>query len=158
MMRDALTTAEVKLTSAEGRVADLTTLVRRLEEEAEQEKSSHEEIGVSLSQTEAQLSDANKALVDTESQRDSLALQVSHLQQDLETAKAELSDAEARYTTLQNQQLATMTTSAQNRALKDQIELLQNAKAQLEKAAAEREAGEAEKVSLVPIFTLKPKN
>ena len=112
VMRDALTTAEVKLASTETRMADLTSLVHRLEEDVQQERASREELGESLANAEDRLSQVNKTLEDTESQRASLALQVSHLEQDLDTAKAELLDAEARYSTLQAQQLASMSDNA----------------------------------------------
>lgn len=124
-MRDALTTCEVKLASAEGRVTDLSSLVRRLEEEAGQEKAAREEQGAGFTQMATRLADVTKALEDAESQRASLALQVSHLQQDLDTSKAELLDSETRYSTLQAQQLAGLSSSAQNRALKEQIEELE---------------------------------
>ena len=56
-----------------------------------------------------------------ESARDSLALQVTHLQQDLEKTQAELHHAESRYSELQTKQLSTMSSTGVVRTLREQI-------------------------------------
>ena len=56
-----------------------------------------------------------------ESARDSLALQVTHLEQDLEKTQAELHHAESRYSELQTKQLSTMSSTGVVRTLREQI-------------------------------------
>lgn len=78
-----------------------------------------------LDGAEAQLADLRKTLGDVESERGSLGLQVANLENDLEATKQELGEAEARYSTLQAQQLATMSTSQVSKALRDQLRELE---------------------------------
>ncbi|GJE89619.1 hypothetical protein PsYK624_057230 [Phanerochaete sordida] len=124
-MRDTLTTTEVKLANSERKMGDLTSLVGRLEQDLQQERADHEEAGAALSRAEAQISGLSKSLDDSESLRNSLALQVTHLQQDLHNAKTELQETEERYHVLQQQQLATMSANEATKALRRQIEELE---------------------------------
>ncbi|THG98540.1 hypothetical protein EW026_g3655 [Hermanssonia centrifuga] len=121
VMRDALTTAEVKLSSSESKMSDLTTLVSRLQEEVLEERAAHEETRVALSQAESQVADLTKSLDESESNRASLSLSITHLEQDLQTVKDDLASAEGRYTTL----LSSTSSSAVTRALRDQIDELE---------------------------------
>lgn len=124
-MRDSLTTTEVKLANSEAKMADLTTLIARLEQDLQQERTDHEETGAALARAESQISDLSKSLDESESQHSSLALEATHLRQDLESAKNELEESEGRYRVLQQQQLATMSANEATKALRRQIEELE---------------------------------
>lgn len=124
-MRDCLATAEFKLSTSETRIADLTALVSSLKEELEQSGQTQAEMLDSAAYTGAQLSDLTKQIGEVECERNSLALQITHLQQDLQSAKAELAETEARYSTLQAQQLATMSSSQATWVLRQQIDELE---------------------------------
>jgi chromosome segregation ATPase len=78
-----------------------------------------------LQQVEAQLASVTKVLEETESQRDSLNLQLTNLQSDLTAAQRDLTDAQTRYSTLQSRQLATMSSNEATKALRSQIEELE---------------------------------
>ncbi|KAI0345245.1 hypothetical protein BDW22DRAFT_1014178 [Trametopsis cervina] len=121
-MRDNLASTEYRLANLESRNIDLTALVTRYQEELEQGGQHRAEISGALARSEAQLADAVKQLEDVESQRSSLALQITHLEQDLHAAKGEVAEAESRYSILQSQQLAAMSTTEQLRTLRKQIE------------------------------------
>ena len=60
-----------------------------------------------------------------ESERDSLALQVTNLTSDLQNAQNELTNAESRYTNLQFHQLSNMTSNEATRTLREHIEELE---------------------------------
>lgn len=124
-MRDSLTMAEVKLSNTESKIADLTTLVTRLEEDLHQERTDHEETGTALARAESQISELSKSLDDAESQRGSLALQVTHLEQDVGNLKTELEESEDRYRILQQEQLSAMSAHEATKALRRQIEELE---------------------------------
>ncbi|KAF8634898.1 hypothetical protein AX15_000646 [Amanita polypyramis BW_CC] len=68
-----------------------------------------------------QVTDLSRTLENVESERDSLALQVANLTSELQFAQQELTNAESRYSSLQFQQLSTMSTTEANRALRDQL-------------------------------------
>ena len=124
-MRDTLTMAEVKLSNTERKMGDLTTLVSRLEHDLHQERTDHEETSAALSRAEFQITQLSKSLDDSESLRNSLALQATHLEQDLQNAKTELEETEQRYHVLQQQQLATMSANEATKTLRKQIEELE---------------------------------
>lgn len=124
-MRDCLATTEYKLSTSEARIADLSSLVSRLKEEMEGTGESQREATDALARCEAQLADVTRQLQESETQRGSMALQITHLEQDLHTAKEELTEAETRYSTLQAQQLSAMSLNEQSRALRRQIEELE---------------------------------
>lgn len=123
-LQEQLDSTEEELSTSRKQVRDLTARIATLEQETEKEKRSHEDIGGSLAALEAELMDTSRSLADAESARDSLALQVTHLQQDLENTQAELQHAEARYSELQAQQLSTMSSTGVIRTLRDQISAL----------------------------------
>jgi chromosome segregation ATPase len=86
----------------------------------------------SLNDTEHYMQDLQNQLVATKhdlesvlSERNSLHVHASNLEQEVEATKAELSEAEQRYSTLQAQQLATMSVEAIPKRLKLQIQELE---------------------------------
>lgn len=124
-LRDCLATAEFKLSSSEKRIADLETFIGRLKEELEQSSEAHGQLSEASTQEEARQADAMRQLGEAEVERNSLALQIEHLQQDLQTAKEELTGVEARYSELQAQRLASLSSNEATRALRRQIEELE---------------------------------
>ncbi|EKM61630.1 uncharacterized protein PHACADRAFT_84405 [Phanerochaete carnosa HHB-10118-sp] len=118
--------AEVKLTNSERKMADLTTLVSRLEQDLHQERADQTETRVMLARAESCVAELSKTLDDSESLRNSLALQATHLEQDLHNAKTELEESEGRYHVLQQQQLAAMSAHEATKALRKQIEELES--------------------------------
>ena len=68
-----------------------------------------------------QVQELSRTLENVESERDSLALQVTNLNSELHSTQQELANAENRYSSLQFQQLSTMSVSEANRALRDQL-------------------------------------
>ena len=121
-MRDSLAVTEYKVSTLESRNTDLTALVSRYKEELESINESKVEMSDTFARSQAQLSETVKQLEAVQSQRSSLALQITHLEQDLESAKRDVAEAETRYSELQSKQLATMSTNEQLRALRHQIE------------------------------------
>lgn len=71
------------------------------------------------------VSELNAHIDHIESERDSLALQVTNLTTDLQNAQEEISTAESRYTNLQFHQLSNMTSNEATRTLRDHIEELE---------------------------------
>lgn len=124
-MRDCLATTEFKLSSTEARVSDLTTLVSRLREELEQSNQAQMVMSDDAASAGARLLDIARQLEEAKSDRNSLALQITHLEQDLQSARNDLGEAESRYSTLQAQQLATMSSNEVTRTLRRQIEELE---------------------------------
>ena len=68
-----------------------------------------------------QVQELSRTLENVESERDSLALQATNLTSELQSTKQELANGESRYTSLQFQQLSTMSASEANRVLRDQL-------------------------------------
>ena len=95
------------------------------EDEVKEVKCALWETRDSLEQTEMQLVNASKALEGTESERDSLALQVTNLSADLRVAQEDLVNAEGRYNILQSHQLSSMSSNETTRLLQDRIEELE---------------------------------
>ncbi len=71
------------------------------------------------------VSELNAHIDHVESERDSLALQVTNLTTDLQNAQDEIATAESRYTNLQFHQLSNMTSNEATRTLRDHIEELE---------------------------------
>lgn len=94
-------------------------------EESQRLKAACQETKEALEQAESQLCDLSKTLEEVESQRGSLHLQVTNLQSDLALAQAGLTEAEARYSNLQAQQLSSMSSTEVARSLQEQIEGLE---------------------------------
>ncbi|KZT30973.1 hypothetical protein NEOLEDRAFT_1083593 [Neolentinus lepideus HHB14362 ss-1] len=78
-----------------------------------------------LAQTELHLEEAQKSLEDVESQRESLTTEVTNLQMDLEAARHDLENAEQRNDTLQAKQLLGFSSYEATKALREQIETLE---------------------------------
>lgn len=68
-----------------------------------------------------QVQELSRTLENVESERDSLALQATNLTSELQSTKQELANGESRYSSLQFQQLSTMSASEANRVLRDQL-------------------------------------
>ncbi|KAI0652477.1 hypothetical protein C8Q79DRAFT_899739 [Trametes meyenii] len=85
------------LNATEQQVSGLRSTIQRLEDELSSERNSHAETGAALADAESQLTSVNLTLTDAEAARDALALEKMHLQQDLDTARQELVDANSRH-------------------------------------------------------------
>ncbi|KAL1951328.1 hypothetical protein VTO73DRAFT_477 [Trametes versicolor] len=96
-LEEKLSTATDSLHAAASQVSGLRSTIERLEMELASERTSHNETGAALSDVEGQLVAAHQALNDAEAARDALALEKTHLQQDLDTARQELADADERH-------------------------------------------------------------
>ncbi|KAG2156547.1 uncharacterized protein EDB93DRAFT_1127280 [Suillus bovinus] len=106
-------------------VTTLEAKVQSLTAEVQAAESSHEDTRDALQQAEEQLADFTRAYQNLESERNSLSLQVTNLQTDLEAAHEELTSAHNRYSALQAQQLSTMSTTGVAHALREQIQELE---------------------------------
>ncbi|KAG5219750.1 Wd40 containing snare-dependent exocytosis protein [Salix suchowensis] len=91
----------------------------------EELKSSKKKVQESLEEVQARLDDITQSLEDTESERDSLRLQVTNLNRDLIAAQEELEESEGRYSNLQHHQLDAMTDNEATRSLRDQVHELE---------------------------------
>ncbi|KAF8204088.1 hypothetical protein BJ912DRAFT_896040 [Pholiota molesta] len=78
-----------------------------------------------LDEAMCEINDLNEHLEELESERDSLALQITNLMTDLQIAQEELGNAETRYTNLQFHQLNTMSSNEATRTLREHIEELE---------------------------------
>ncbi|GBE77563.1 hypothetical protein SCP_0104410 [Sparassis crispa] len=107
--------------AARSQVSFLQSAVQTLEDDISRERGAREETATSLAHVEAEVADITHALTDAEAQRDALALQLKHTQQDLESAQQELAEADTRY----GQQLCAMSSGEATRALRKQIETLE---------------------------------
>lgn len=108
------TEVEERLKSSQKRAVEL-------EEEVGEVKCTLRETRDSFEQSEMHLANVSKALEDAESERDSLALQITNLSTDLRVAQEELANAEHRYSSLQSHQLSSMSSNEATRLLRDQI-------------------------------------
>ncbi|KAG1904772.1 uncharacterized protein F5891DRAFT_945033 [Suillus fuscotomentosus] len=106
-------------------VTELEAKVQSLAAEVQAAESSHEDTRDALQQAEEQLVDLTRAYENIESERNSLSLQVTNLQTDLEAAQEELTGAHGRYSALQAQQLSTMSATGVAHALREQIQELE---------------------------------
>jgi chromosome segregation ATPase len=134
-LRDLQSKFEVscqQLTASEGSrnqllllITELEVRVQSLTAEVQAAESSHEDTRDRLQQAEEQLAELTRAYQNIESERNSLNLQVTNLQTDLEVAQEELTDAHSRYSALQAQQLSTMSATGVAHALREQIQELE---------------------------------
>ena len=108
----------VQLADVEGQVA---TMVER----AKASEDAREEAQRSFHLAEQRLATLSKNCQDIESERNSFALQITNLQDDLARVQDELSDAKNCYNNLHAQQLSAMSTSEVVQALKDRIQELE---------------------------------
>ncbi|KAH9837236.1 uncharacterized protein C8Q71DRAFT_822313 [Rhodofomes roseus] len=106
---------------AESTIAACKDIISRLEEERSRDRDHQNDAGTTLTQAEAHLEELSKALLEAETQRDALALQLQHTQQDLETTRQELTEAEGRFA----QQLRSLSSGQSDKALNDQISALE---------------------------------
>ncbi|KAG2155503.1 hypothetical protein DEU56DRAFT_724162 [Suillus clintonianus] len=106
-------------------VTELEVKVQSLTAEVQAGESSHEDSRNKIQQAEERLAELTRAYQNIESERNSLGLQVTNLQTDLEAAQDELSDAQSRYSALQAQQLSTMSATGVAHALREQIQELE---------------------------------
>ncbi|KAI0275128.1 hypothetical protein BC834DRAFT_851261 [Gloeopeniophorella convolvens] len=83
------------------------------------------ELQADLEDSVAKLSSVTKALENVESERNSLRVELVNLQNDVSSAQEELKQAEKRYSTLQTQQLSSMSTTQVNHKLREQIDELE---------------------------------
>jgi len=95
------------------------------EQETESLRMAEREARERLDEFEREMSELNHHMEEIESDRDSLALQVTNLTTDLQIAQDELTNAETRYTNLQFHQLSSMTNNEATRTLRDHIEELE---------------------------------
>ncbi|KAI9057754.1 hypothetical protein FKP32DRAFT_1323349 [Trametes sanguinea] len=96
-LQEQLSSTTQGLDSAQSQVTGLRSTIERLEDELSQERSAHAEASAALADVEGRLTAANLALTNAEAGRDALALAKTHLEQDLETARQELADADDRH-------------------------------------------------------------
>lgn len=108
----------LQLADVEGQVVIVTERARA--SEAAREEAHH-----SFLLAEQRFVTLSKNCQDIESERNSLALQITNLQDDLARAQGDLADAQDRYNSLHAQQLSEMSTSEVMRALKDRIKELE---------------------------------
>lgn len=95
------------------------------EQETEALRIAEHEARERLDEFEREMFELNHHLEEVESDRDSLALQLTNLTTDLQVAQEELTSAETRYTNLQFHQLSSMTNNEATRTLRDHIEELE---------------------------------
>jgi chromosome segregation ATPase len=106
-------------------LADVEGQVDTVVESAEASESAREEAHQNFLLAEQRFATLNKNCQDIESERNSLALQITNLQDDLTRVQEDLADAQNRYNILHAQQLSAMTTSEVVQALKDRIKELE---------------------------------
>ncbi|CCM03743.1 uncharacterized protein FIBRA_05889 [Fibroporia radiculosa] len=110
------------LQQAQSQISVLDDSIERLQAESLREREAHDDLGVAFAQTERQLSEGMQALASVEEQKDALALQLRHAQQDLERTRNELTEADTRH----QRQLCAMSSGESTRALLDQIATLKD--------------------------------
>ncbi|KAI0660695.1 hypothetical protein C8Q70DRAFT_1152984 [Cubamyces menziesii] len=113
------------LHATESQVAALRSTIQRLEDDLSSERTSHVETGAALADAEEKLCAANLALTNAEAGRDALNLEKTHLQQDLETARQELADADERHTQQLNAISSKQPVTGVQAALRAQIQELE---------------------------------
>ena len=100
------------------RVEELEGVIQKLSQEVSQKNDDLEAAKVTVDRL-------RKVIQEVEAERDSLNLRIAHMEDDLSTARTEREDLQARYQTLQSQQLSSMSSTQANRALRQQIEELE---------------------------------
>ncbi|OCH89537.1 hypothetical protein OBBRIDRAFT_778313 [Obba rivulosa] len=110
-----------RMEAADSQVSFLRGTVERLDQDLALERTLHGETSSALAEAKVQLQNMARAVSDAEAQRDALALQLQHTEQDLETARQELAEADSRY----GKQLSQMSSGEATRALRKQIETLE---------------------------------
>ncbi len=101
---------------------DVRSILAQRELQWEEERQRLNRLNQStLDELGRQVQGVSRTLENVESERNSLALQVTNLTSELRSTQQELANAESRYSSLQFQQLSTMSASEANRALRDQL-------------------------------------
>ncbi|KAI0334131.1 hypothetical protein GY45DRAFT_1319021, partial [Cubamyces sp. BRFM 1775] len=113
------------LHAMESQVAGLRSTIQRLEDDLSCERTSHVETGTALADAEEKLCAVNLALTEAEAGRDALALEKTHLQQDLEAARQELADADERHAQQLNAISSRQPAAGAQAALRAQIQELE---------------------------------
>ena len=106
-------------------LADVEGEVATAVESAKASEAAREETHQTFLLAEQRFATLDKNCQDIESERNSLALQITNLQDDLVRVQDDLADAQNRYNTLHAQQLSAMTTPEVVQALKDRIKELE---------------------------------
>jgi len=106
-------------------LADVEGQVDVVMERAKASEVAKEEAHQSSLLAEQRFATLDKNCQDIESERNSLALQIANLQDDLARVQEDLADSQNRYNTLHAQQLSAMSTSEVVQALKDRIKELE---------------------------------
>ncbi|KAL0951627.1 hypothetical protein HGRIS_008308 [Hohenbuehelia grisea] len=116
----------------EGVVAERDTLLVKVQSTAdewsmryEELMNNHRDTRSRLEETQVNLANVSKELEDADSERNSLKVQVTNLNDDIAEAQAELANAESRYSALQLHQLSDMSSNEAVSALREQIEELE---------------------------------
>lgn len=107
------------------RVEELEGVIRKLSHEVSENEDSNRQLNDDLETAKVAVDRLRKVIQEIEAERDSLNLRIAHLEDDLSTARTEREDLQARYQTLQSQQLSSMSSTQANRALRQQIEELE---------------------------------
>ena len=107
------------------RVEELEGVIQKLSQETSESKDVHRQLHDDLEAAKVTVDRLRKVIQEVEAERDSLNLRIAHLEDDLSTARTEREDLQARYQTLQSQQLSSMSSTQANRALRQQIEELE---------------------------------
>ena len=107
------------------RVEELEGVIQKLSQEASESNDVHRQLNDDLEVSKVTADRLRKVIQEIEAERDSLNLRIAHLEDDLSTARTEREDLQARYQTIQSQQLSSMSSTQANRALRQQIEELE---------------------------------
>ncbi|KIJ22018.1 hypothetical protein PAXINDRAFT_124443 [Paxillus involutus ATCC 200175] len=124
-LAEELSRSEQQRSRSSRELGDLQAQIDTLMARCNASEVAREEAQDSLALVEERFTTLSKSHQDLESNRNSLALQITNLQNDLVLAQDELADAQNRYSALQAQQLSDMSTSEVMHALKDRIEELE---------------------------------
>lgn len=120
-VRAELDAALTNLSAAESQTAGFKSTVEHLEDDITRERLVREEIGESLVAAHAHITELTKAVANAEAARDAVALERTHLEQDLDKVRRELAEADERY----SKQLSALTSHDSTRALRTQITTLE---------------------------------
>ncbi|KIK95351.1 hypothetical protein PAXRUDRAFT_11499 [Paxillus rubicundulus Ve08.2h10] len=124
-LAEELSQSEHQRSHSSRELRDLQAQIDTLMARCNASEAARKEAQDSLALVEEQFTTLGKSYQGLESNRNSLALQITNLQDDLVLAQDELADAQNRYSALQAQQLSDMSTSEVIHALKDRIQELE---------------------------------
>ncbi|KAF9225536.1 hypothetical protein BS17DRAFT_751415 [Gyrodon lividus] len=124
-LTEELSQSEQQRSRSSRSVADLEAKIDTLMAQGNTSEAARKETQDNLALAEEQFATLSKFYQDLESERNSLALQITNLQDDLVCAQDELADTQNRYSALQAQQLSDMSASDVVHALKDRIQELE---------------------------------